>query len=276
MRIAMNAWSIPAHIPFDAMFGQIAAAGFAGIELNLDRTDSSAHSLTSETDSQAIRQIRSLSEQYRLPVCSVSTSLYGANQLGSADGAERRRGQDVIKRQLELARALDAGAILAVPGGISDQVMRLDAYAYAKEAILEIKGEIEASGIMVGLENVWNSFFLSPSDLSGFIADLDSPAIGAYFDVGNVAVFSRPEDWIAALAGRIVRIHIKDFKRGASWYSGHFVNLYEGSINWLSVMASLRQAGYDGWMTAELATMPQYPELLYQMTASAMKHMLET
>ncbi len=153
---------------------------------------------------------------------------------------------------------------------------RLDAYAYARQTLLEIKGEIEASGIQVGLENVWNSFFLSPADLSGFIADLASPAIGAYFDVGNVAVFSRPEDWIDALAGRIFRIHIKDFKRGASWYSGHFANLYEGSINWASIMASLRQAGYDGWMTAELATMPQHPELLYQMTASAMNHMLET
>ena len=138
---------------------------------------------------------------------------------------------------------------------------------------MALKPEIESSGIRVGLENVWNSFFLSPTDMISFIDHLDSPSIGAYFDVGNVAVFSHPEQWIEMLGQRIYKIHVKDFQRGASWYSGHFVNLYEGSINWQRVIQALRTIGYDNWLTAELPAMPQNPAYLYRITADAMQAM---
>jgi len=54
----------------------------------------------------------------------------------------------------------------------------------------------------------------------------------AYFDVGNVVAFAWPEQWIRILGKRIVRVHLKDFKKGPrSW-----VNLREGDVNWPAVV----------------------------------------
>jgi hexulose-6-phosphate isomerase len=276
MKIAINAWTIPAEVSFQELFISLSAVGFDGVELNLDKEGASAHALAFSTEPAKIKEILSLSRQNGLPVCSISTSLYGTAQLGSPDAEERQRGQAVLRRQLALAQALEADTILVVPGGISETVSRVEAYQLALDTLAGMKQEIEASGIRVGLENVWNSFFLSPVEMRNFIDQLASRAIGAYFDVGNVAVFSYPEHWIEMLGQRIFKIHIKDFKRPASWFQGHFVNLYEGSIDWQRVMAALRTAGYDDWLTAELSVMKQNPDLLYRMTHEAMRAMLKT
>ena len=66
-----------------------------------------------------------------------------------------------------------------------------------------------------------------------------------------------------------VKIHVKDFiKKNTN--AGCFVNLLEGSIRWDKVMAALRNIGYNGYLTAEVASMPAAPEYLYQITQSAL------
>jgi hexulose-6-phosphate isomerase len=129
--------------------------------------------------------------------------------------------------------------------------------------------EIERAGIPVGLENVWNGFFASPAGMARFIDDLGCPLIGAYFDVGNVAVNSFPEYWIEILAQRIMKVHVKDFVRtGAN--RGEFVNLLQGSIRWGRVIRALGAAGYSGYLTAELEAMPDTPGYLYGITSQAL------
>ena len=71
------------------------------------------------------------------------------------------------------------------------------------------------------------------------------------------------------LKARIVKIHIKDFKK-SGWNAGHFVNLLEGDVRWARVIEALKTAGYDGYLTAELSAMPFAPEYLYRITADAM------
>ncbi|MEA4887888.1 MAG: sugar phosphate isomerase/epimerase family protein [Clostridiaceae bacterium] len=274
MKKSINAWSIPASVSFEDMFAQIAAAGFEAIELNIDQAGSSAHSLDMAIGQPQLGRIKELSQKYHLPVCSISTSLYGPNTLGSANPEGRQNGQAVLRKQLICAQALGADSILVVPGGISDDVSMRQAYENSMAALSEMRDEINRSGIKVGLENVWNSFFLSPFDMRDFIDRLDSPYIGAYFDVGNVAVFSHSEHWIEILGQRIVKIHVKDFQRAPSWFSGHFVNLLEGSVDWPKVARALKNAGYQDVLTAELAPIPQNPELLYHMTAEALTYII--
>ena len=105
--------------------------------------------------------------------------------------------------------------------------------------------------------------------MARFIDTLDMKNLGAYFDVGNTMIFSQPEYWIEVLKARIVKIHIKDFKK-SGWNAGHFVNLLEGDVRWARVIEALKTAGYDGYLTAELSAMPFAPEYLYRITADAM------
>jgi L-ribulose-5-phosphate 3-epimerase len=268
MKKAINAWSVPPGESFEAMFESVSEAGFDAIELNVDREGHSAHSLPLAPRLDLCALIRELSQKYNLPVCSISTSLYGGT-LGSPDQASRDRAKRLLSSQLEWAAALGAGAILAVPGGIGDDVSIARAWEVAAQGLRDMLATIADSGVRVGLENVWNGFFTSPMEMARFIDELGSPAVGAYFDVGNVAVLSPPEYWIEILGARIVRVHVKDFLR-AGGYRGYFVNLLEGSIRWDRVVASLRAAGFDGCLTAELPVMPHTPDYLYRSTSDAL------
>ena len=254
MKKSLNAWTVAADTGFADLFAELKDAGFDGVELNLDAPDSSAHSLTLDTDRAMLDDIARLSQQYALPVVSVSTSLY-AGLLGSEDPELRRAGQRVLEKQLECAAALGAGGILIVPGGENERSLQ-KAYEYSTRSIQEMEKRINHYGINVGVENVWNGFFGSPFDMAAFIDQFDSPCIGAYFDVGNVIAFSWSECWIEVLGDRIRNVHVKDFKRNVGPFplhgGGEFVDLLEGDVNWPKVVPALRQAGFDGYLTAEV------------------------
>ena len=275
MKKALNAWSCSKDHDFETVFTTLKKAGFDGVELNLDAEENaSAHSLTFSTSDGDLRAILALSEACGLPVASISTSMYGNDTLGSEDPARRAVGRKVLEKQLYFAQALKADGILVVPGGIQENRSIRSAWDNSLASLRGMRSLIEGTPVKVGVENVWNNLFTSPFDMARFIDEADIPNVGAYFDVGNVAVFTWPEYWIDILGGRIVKIHVKDFRKEHN-NSGTFVNLLEGGIRWGHVMSSLRQAGYDGYITAELSAMPETPEYLYSITKGALDVILD-
>ena len=267
MKKALNAWSVPANVPFEALFPALKQAGFDAVELNLDAAGAGAHALSPETTKAQLREIRAMSEAHGLPVHSVSSSLWGSAALGAKSAKYTAR--ELLSIQLELAEGLGADGILIVPGGIGDDCSIAEAWDNALSALEKCRDLIEGGRVRVGVENVWNNFFLSPFEMARFIDTLDMKNLGAYFDVGNTMIFSQPEYWIEVLKARIVKIHIKDFKK-SGWNAGHFVNLLEGDVRLARVIEALKTAGYDGYLTAELSAMPFAPEYLYRITADAM------
>ena len=248
MKKSINAWTIDGNLDFEETFRAAAAAGFEGIELNVDKDGSSAHAVTLEkgTDLEALKK---LSQKYSLPVVSISTSLGGGT---GTPGEGYQRAHKVIRRQIECARALDAKFVLSVPGGAGDELSIKDAFRNSLECYKLMGDEIAASGIYVCLEQVWNGFFTSAFDMVRFIDELDNPNIAAYFDAGNMMAFSWPEYWIEILDKRIRAIHVKNFKRaGGLFRGGTWVDLDEGDVNWQKVIAALKKTGFDGYLTAE-------------------------
>jgi len=247
LKKSINAWSVDPETGFEAMFRQLSAAGFEGIELNVDGANGSAHSLSMDTHEARLAEIKALSEQYGLPVVSVATSLWGKMPMTEISS------RALLEQQLKCARALGARGILTVPGGMSDTVSLTRAYENCAASLRAWLPLIEEYGLFVGLENVWNTFFTSPFDMLGFIDELGSPLVGAYYDVGNVTAFSRTEDWIEILGGRIGLVHVKDFKRnGGANSGGTFCALGKGSVDWSRAVPALRSAGFGGYLTAEV------------------------
>ena len=108
-------------------------------------------------------------------------------------------------------------------------------------------------GVKVGLENVWNGFFLSPYDMISFIDELECELFGAYYDLGNMVAFSDTTNWTDVVAPKTFKIHIKDFKRnGGINRGGTFCQLLEGDVDFKGAMRQLREAGFDGYLTAEV------------------------
>ena len=230
MKKAINAWSMDGALTFEQSFAAAKKAGFDGIELNVD-APGSPHSLTMDTTEHELGKIASLSEKYALPVVSISTSLYGG-KLGGAAEEENEFAKTLMLHQIRCAKALGAGAVLTVPGADLSRVSMKQCRARAIALLSDAAEEVEASGITVGLENVWNGFFMSPFDMR----EIGSPRIRAYFDVGNVAAFSYSEHWIEVLSDLICRVHVKDYRSNGLNCGGDWADLLNGSVRWENVM----------------------------------------
>jgi hexulose-6-phosphate isomerase len=144
-------------------------------------------------------------------------------------------------------------------------------YERAREAVAQILPTAERLGVTLGIEIVWNKFLLSPLELRDFIDSFGTAAVGSYFDAGNVLLTGYPEHWIRILGKRIVRVHVKDFKKSIGTAAG-FVDMLEGDLDFQALKGALAKVGYDGIITAEmLPYQPGRPEK----TAAAMKQLFK-
>lgn len=116
---------------------------------------------------------------------------------------------------------------------------------------------------------MWNNFLISPLEMARFIDEVGSERVGAYFDIGNVILFGESEHWIEALGKRIVRLHVKDFKRSVGTLAG-FCDLMAGDVNFPAVMEACKKIGYDGPITAEMGIYANYPMALVHQTSRAL------
>jgi hexulose-6-phosphate isomerase len=153
-----------------------------------------------------------------------------------------------MKNALRCAKVMGADAVLLVPTSVTEDFSYQDAYKWSQEYVGRLIPTAKETGVYIAVENVWNKFLLSPIEFARYLDELKSRWVKAYFDVGNVIVYGHAHHWIRTLGKRIVKIHLKDFKRsGYKWK-----NLLDGDVNWPQVRKALDEVGYNGYMTAEL------------------------
>lgn len=246
MKPAINQWAFPASMPATEAISLAKRLGFEAFEVcvgvdgptRLDATDGE------------IAAIRRHAEKEGMSLHSVGCGAGWQYMLTSPDPANRARAAEVTTRGLEVAGALGADALLVVPGVVDGATSYDVALENAEAGIRALIPAAERTGVAVAIENVWNRFLLSPTEMRDFIDQFGSPHVGAYFDVGNVLLYGLPEQWIRILGKRIRAIHMKDFRVSVGGFGG-FVMLMEGDANWPAVMAALREIGYDKALTAE-------------------------
>lgn len=174
--------------------------------------------------------------------------------LSAPDAATRQLGFAGLRLSLEDARAYGAGTVLLVPGVARDGVTYQQCW---DRSLVEIRRAIPIArdlGVKIALENVGNDFILSPRQAVDYLDALNSEWVGWYFDIGNAGRYGPAEDWIKALGGRILRIHIKDYSAKpapAGAKSSSRPRLLDGDTNWPAVMRALDGAGYRGWAITE-------------------------
>jgi len=269
----INAWTAPDTDSFEKIFTDFAAAGYECVELNYESSKVSEHSLTPQTTDEECQQIRALADKAGIRITSICAALFGST-LGAEERSENERGMDLLRRQLRMAKILGCRSILIYLGGFSEKRSLAASYERAMEVMREMKPEIEAQDVLVGIENA-NQFFMSPFDYARFLDELDCDKVGAYLDFANVQIFQYPfsDHWLEVLGKRVINVHIKDYlPKGLG--IGVFVPLLAGEVPYTRIMPMLREIGYDGPLVVELPhMMPTAPQYCYLTARMALEEM---
>lgn len=273
---AINMWSLPvewgtlAQLP--EAFRQVKALGFEGLELSFD--PEGPIGLQSTPEEMVV--LRQAADDAGLLLTSLATGAFWTQNFGQDDPELRAAAHRNTVKMLELGQALGVRTLLIIPGSVDiffrpeEPVVPYDVVMNRViEAMRKLVPECERTGVAIGMENVWNKFFMSPLEMRTVIDTIGSPYIGAYFDVGNVVTSGYPEQWIRILGHRLLSIHLKDFRRAVGTIEG-FVDLLEGDVNWPEVMNALRDVGYNGPLIAEMSAYRYYPQAMIENTSNAM------
>ena len=200
-------------------------------------------------DLDAAKKLGELAREAGTPIHSI---VYGGWKapFSDPDPAVIEEGLKGMETALRSAKALGAETVLLVPVVVNDKATTTEAWERSHQHIPKLIPLAEELEIIIAIEEVWNNFLLDSADeFARYIDEFNSPWIKAYFDVGNVLAYGQPEEWIRTLDKRIVKIHLKDFKKeGRKW-----VNLRDGDVNWPEVRKALAEVGYNGFMTTELS-----------------------
>jgi len=257
MKKGLNAWAFPGGTAARDAMRYAKKAGYDSIELNLDEKGE----IGMGTRSASLKKIATTAKRMGIEISSVSTGLYWAYNMASDDAGERKMAGKVLSKQIKTANALGADAILVIPGtvmGLDPSKPTVDPDAVWDRALAGVKAavpEAEDLGVTICIENVWNTFLLSATEMRDFVDAAGSKRVGAYYDPANVVKYGVPDQWVRVLGKRIGRVHFKDFRRNVGNLDG-FVHLLEGDVNYPSLMAAFKAARYNGYVTAEIFPYP--------------------
>jgi L-ribulose-5-phosphate 3-epimerase len=201
-------------------------------------------------DEHEAEEVKKAAEKTGLRIHSVMNMAHWDYPLSSADPAVVAKSVEGMHTSLRNAHFWGADTVLLVPAVVNPQTSYRDAWTRSQEQIRKLIPMAAELKVIIGIEEVWNKFLLSPLEFARYVDEFKSPWLRAYFDVGNVVFYGYPQDWIRTLGKRIVKLHIKDFK-----YQNEMTKwtpLREGSVDWLEVHKALAEIGYQGSATVEL------------------------
>jgi L-ribulose-5-phosphate 3-epimerase len=241
MKKALYVSMLPEKLGYRERFQLALDVGFEGIEVG------------TITDPKVAEEIKDAAAKTGLKIHSVMNADHWKYPLSSADPAVVSKSVAGMDTSLRNAKLWGADSVLLVPAVVNPETPYKDAWTRSqkvvKERILPLAQELK---VVIGMEEVWNKFLLSPLEMARYVDEFASPYVKAYLDVGNMLFYGFPQDWIRTLGPRIFRVHLKDFMVDREKDQILWKNLGEGAVDWPEVRKAFAEVGYAGWVTAEL------------------------
>jgi L-ribulose-5-phosphate 3-epimerase len=192
-----------------------------------------------------------------LAVCGVVDSVHWRLSLADPDADVRKQALAALETALRDCAALGGDSVLLVPAIVNQRVSYDDAYRRSQEELRKLLPLAAELRVKIGIENVWNDFLLSPLEAARYVDELESPWVGWHLDCGNLITNGFAEQWVRILGPRLAKLHVKDYSRKRrdeeGRWKGFEVKLGEGDVDWPAVARALRESGYAGWASAEVA-----------------------
>jgi len=233
---------LPKELGYGDKFKLALEVGFEGIEIG------------TITDQAVAQEIADAAKKTGLKVHSVMNADHWRYPLSSADPEVVNKSVAGMEASIRNAALWGADSVLLVPAVVDAKTPYKDAWTRSQKVIKErILPLAQQNKVIIGIEEVWNKFLLSPIEMARYVDEFSSPWVKAYLDVGNMLFYGFPQDWVRTLGSRISRIHVKDFQLDRKEGKYAWKNLGEGDVDWPEVRKALDEVGYQGWITTEIS-----------------------
>jgi len=203
-------------------------------------------------DQRSAEEMKRAADAVNIRIDSVMNMDHWQYPLSSSDPAVVEKSLAGMRSSLHNARLWGSDVVLLVPAVVDPLTSYRDAWARSQKQIRKLIPLARELKVVIGIEEVWNRFLLSPLEMNAYVSEFRSSWVKAWFDVGNVVLYGYPQDWIRTLGKSIVKVHLKDFKRKQDGYS--WVNLGDGDVDWAAVREAFVEIGYSGSVIAELTS----------------------
>ncbi len=192
-----------------------------------------------------------------LPIHGAVDSIHWGTRLSDPHPATREKGRAGLETAVRDTHLVGGSSVLLVPGRVGNKEKENQEQVWERsiEQIRKVLPLSSRLGIHILIENVWNGFCYehggpdnqTADKLAEYLDAMNSPWVGAYFDIGNHQKYGKPAGWIRTLGRRIVKLDVKDWGK-----KNGFCKIGDGDVDWADVRKALTEIGFSGWSTAEV------------------------
>lgn len=212
-------------------------AGFDGISLFApDRFD--------------LKEALAAQDKTGVRIHNVNGSYHWKERLSDANADVRKKAIQNLKDSIQFSADCGGDSVLLVNGKVTNpnsenhEQVRARSSAGIREAI-PLAARL---GVRILCENVGNGFCPDAAQWKEYLDALDSPFVGAFFDIGNHHGFRGAPHWIRTLDHQVVKIDVKD----RNLQTDRNCNLFDGHVDWAEIRRALLDIRFNGWATAEV------------------------
>jgi sugar phosphate isomerase/epimerase len=205
------------------------------------------------------QQAKALAAELNVVICGYAIG----NDFVQADAAERSRQLGHIRGGVDMAVTLGTPYVRVFGGDVKPAVPVANGYAWIIEGLRAGAAYAAKHGVTLVLEN--SGQYAGRADQAGkIILDVNSSSLRANADTGNFLLAGQdPVEGVRDLAPLTVYVHLKDLRPLhhdeilAETYTAVDGSRFTGAVNGTGVvpmrdvLSTLRDAGYDGWLTIE-------------------------
>lgn len=233
MKISMHNWMRPE--PVATTIDRLARLGYDGIELA---------SAPDELDVRAVgRQLGSAGIE-----CAGTLALFlGGRDLLHEDSYVRKASLSYLLETIDLTAEL-GGSFVTVPGTVGKIIPSgdvADEWAWLTEALRIADDRATSAGVRLAIEplNRFETYLINRADQARRLAAQVGGTTGVCLDIFHMNI--EEADWRRAIsdsAEQLINFHVADNNRMPPG---------QGAIDWDSLVKTLVDAGYDGWLSVE-------------------------
>lgn len=234
MKICMHNWMRPE--PIEVTLGRLQRYGYDGIEI------------MGEPRKYDVKQVRALLKKHKLECWGSVSIMVAGRDLIHGDPYYRDMAVAYLQECLEMTYQLGGQIFALVPSEVGKTKAMADPdteWNWAVEGLKRVADYARKRKIRIGLEplNRFETNFLNRHDQALRLAADVSDDVGVTLDAFHINIEeSDPYEAILKTGKKLVDFHVADNNRRPPG---------EGSWDWNKLIATLKKAGYKGYLTSE-------------------------